>query len=518
MGCPSLPSASSMIYLSTPIYYPNDRPHIGTAYTTLIVDAVARYWRLVGEEVYSVTGVDEYGLKIARAAEDHGVTPQEWVDSIVGHFHETWALLDMSFDDFIRTTEERHKNTVQPLLQKMYDAGDVYKGHYEGPYCVACEAYYTAEQLVDGKCPIHKKPVEIHSEDNWFFRWSSYGDRLLEHIATHPEFITPDTRRNEVIGFIQQGLEDISMSRSSITWGIPLPWDDSQVAYVWFDALINYVSAAGYSDDPKRFEKQWPIWAHLVGKDILRFHAVLWPAMLMSAGIALPRQIAVHGWLLVGGEKMSKSNATQILPSDLVPTFGSDGYRYHFLRDVSFGPDGNFSWEGMVDRYNADLANDFGNLANRVLNIAVSYRGGNVRAVSDHSAPEEAVLVVTASEALAALDGFADFRTKQALDGVWRLFGAANAFVEATAPWHLAKKPEMAGRLDQVLNAALESLRVGAVLISPVMPSAARKLWAMLGLPGDPGDGPLATTGVFGTFPAITVTKGDPLFPRIDVP
>ncbi|HLE39573.1 MAG TPA: methionine--tRNA ligase [Acidimicrobiia bacterium] len=507
-----------MIYLSTPIYYPNDRPHIGTAYTTLVADAVARYWRLVGEEVYAVTGVDEYGLKIARAAEGHGMSPQQWVDHIVGRFHETWTMLDMSFDDFIRTTEERHRNTVQTLLQRMYDAGDVYLSHYEGPYCVGCEAYYTADQLVDGKCPVHGRPVEVHSEDNWFFRWSRYGDRLLEHIAAHPEFVTPGSRRNEVVGFIEQGLEDISMSRSSLTWGIPLPWDESQVAYVWFDALINYVSAAGFSDDPDRFANQWPAWAHLVGKDILRFHAVLWPAMLMSAGLALPRQIAVHGWLLVGGEKMSKSNASQILPSDLVPTFGSDGYRYHFLRDVSFGPDGNFSWEGMVERYNADLANDLGNLANRVLNLAVIYRSGRVPAVSNHTAPEESVLVAAAAEARDALSGFGEFRTKQALDGVWRLFAAANAFVEATAPWHLAKNPETAGRLDQVLNAALEALRVGAVLVSPVMPSAASRLWAMLGLPGGPGDGPLASTGVFGTFPAVTVTKGDPLFPRIEVP
>ena len=507
-----------MKYLSTPIYYPNDRPHIGTAYTTLVADAVARYWRLKGEEVYSVTGVDEHGLKIARTAADHGMTPQDWVDHIVERFHEAWALLDMSFDDFIRTTEGRHRATVQSLLQRMYDAGDVYRSHYEGPYCVACEGYYVEEELIDGKCPVHHRPVEIHAEDNWFFRLSKYGEPLLAHIAANPEFVHPETRRNEVIGFIQGGLADISMSRSTLKWGIPLPWDETQVAYVWFDALINYVSAAGYSDDPARFEKQWPIWAHLIGKDILRFHAVYWPAMLLSAGLPLPRQVAVHGFLLVGGEKMSKSNATQILPSDLVPTFGPDGYRYYFLRDVSFGPDGNFSWEGMVERYNSDLANDLGNLANRVLNIAVTYRGGHVPAVSAPAAPEEVALRRAAAAALAALDGFGEFRTKQALDGVWRLFAAANAFVEATAPWHLNKDPEQKERLDQVLNAALESLRVGAILISPAMPRAAAKLWQMLGLPAGPGAGPLATTAVFGTFPAVTVTKGDPLFPRIEVP
>jgi methionyl-tRNA synthetase len=505
-----------MIYLTTPIYYPNDRPHIGTAYTTLVTDAVARYWRLVGEEVYSVTGVDEHGLNILRAAERRGMSPQAWVDDIVGQFREAWDLIDLGYDDFIRTTEERHRRTVQSVLQRMHDNGDVYLGHYEGPYCVSCEAYYTEDELVHGNCPIHGRPVETHSEDNWFFRLSKYAGPLLDHIDEHPDFIVPRGRRNEVVGFINQGLDDISMSRASLDWGIPLPWDESQVAYVWFDALINYVTAAGYSDDPERFERQWPAWAHVVGKDILRFHAVYWPAMLMSAGLALPRQVVAHGWLLVGGAKLSKSNATQILPEELVPTFGVDGYRYHFLRDVSFGPDGNFSWEGMVELYNSDLANDLGNLANRVLNLAERFRDGRVPAVSDHTRAEEALLVAAAGEALEALSMFEEFKTRQALEGVWRLFGAANAFVEATEPWHLAKDPASSGRLDEVLNAALESLRVGAVLISPAMPRAAQGLWDRLGLPGGPADGPLAETGVFGVFPESKVSKGDVLFPRIE--
>ena len=505
-----------MKYLTTPIYYPNDRPHIGTAYTTLVTDAVARYWRLVGEEVFALTGVDEYGLKIARAAADRGLAPQEWVDSIVGAFRDAWILLDLDYDDFIRTTEDRHKATVQSVLQRMYDNDDVYLGHYEGPYCVACEAYYAEDELVDGSCPVHGRPVEIHSEDNWFFRWSRYTEPLLAHIAAHPDFVVPVERRNEVVGFLSQGVADISMSRASLDWGIPLPWDESQVAYVWFDALINYVSAAGFSDDPDRFARQWPASVHVVGKDILRFHAALWPAMLMSAGLALPDQVAAHGWLLVGGAKMSKSNATQIFPDELVSTFGVDGYRYHFLRDVSFGPDGNFSWEGMVERYNSDLANDFGNLVNRTLNLAERFRDGRVSAVADHEAAEERPLVAAAAEALEAMSLFGGFRTRQALEGVWRLFGAANAFIEATEPWHLAKDPEQAGRLDEVLNAALETLRVGAILISPAMPGTAEALWSALGLPGSPIDGPLASTAVFGVFPASTVTKGDVLFPRIE--
>lgn len=505
-----------MIYLTTPIYYPNDRPHIGTAYTTVVTDAVARYWRLVGEDTYTVTGVDEYGLNIARAAERNSMTPQDWVDEIVVHFHEAWDLLDMSYDDFIRTTEDRHRRTVQSVLQRIHDNGDVYLSHYEGPYCVSCEAYYTDDELVDGTCPVHRRPVETHSEDNWFFRWSAYGDRLLAHIEENPDFIVPRERRNEVVGFIDQGLTDISMSRSSLDWGIPLPWDEAQVAYVWFDALINYLSAAGYSDDQERFERQWPAWVHVVGKDILRFHAVLWPAMLMAAGLPLPRQIAAHGWLLIGGEKMSKTNATQILPAELTAAVGVDGYRYHFLRDVSFGPDGNFSWEGMIDRYNADLANDFGNLVNRTLNLAERFCDGRVPAVADHEQPEEAALVAAAASAADALHLFSEFKTKQALEGVWRLFAAANAFIEATEPWHLAKDEAKRQRLEQVLNAALEALRVGAVLVSPAMPRAARSIWDRLGLPGDPADGPLAETAVFGVFPESTVAKGDLLFPRFE--
>ncbi|MCB2224441.1 MAG: methionine--tRNA ligase [Actinobacteria bacterium] len=504
-----------MIYITTPIYYPNDRPHLGTAYTTLVADAVARYWRLKGEEVWFLTGTDEHGLKIARAAEERGMTPQAWVDHIVERFHEAWDLLDISHDDFIRTTEDRHTATVQALLTAMRDAGDVYEARYEGPYCVSCEAYYTEDQLVDGVCPIHERPTEIHAEDNYFFRLSAYADRLLAHIEANPEFVTPETRRNEVVSFVEQGLEDISISRASLTWGVPLPWDGSHVAYVWMDALINYVSAAGYLDEPDRFAATWPAWAHLVGKDILRFHAIIWPAMLMSAGLPLPRQIASHGFLLVGGEKMSKSRANQILPGDLVPTFGPDGYRYHFLRDVSFGPDGNFSWEGMAARYNADLANDFGNLVNRTLNLAERYRDGAVPAVAADG-PDEAPLREGAAAAVEALAGFEEFKTKQALEGVWRLFRAANAYLEATEPWKLAKDPAQAGRLDEVLNASLEALRVGAIVTWPAMPRAAETLWARLGLDGGPGDGPLAETARFGTFPAVTVTKGDPLFPRIE--
>jgi methionyl-tRNA synthetase len=502
-------------YITTPIYYPNAAPHIGHAYTTVVGDALARYYRLQGEEVLYLTGTDEHGLKIARAAEERGVEPQDFVDELARAYIDTWRLLDISNDDFIRTTEERHKQSARALLERLYESGDIYKGRYEGPYCVACEAYYKEEELArDRLCPIHGTPVEHYAEDNYFFRLSRYGDPLLDHLRANPEFVFPEARRNEVVGFIDQGLADFSISRAHLAWGIPLPWDPDQVTYVWVEALMNYVSAAGFGRDDERFSRTWPA-VHLVGKDILRFHAVYWPALLLAAGVPLPAQIAAHGWLMVGDEKMSKTRANQIHPADLVRTFGSDGYRYHFLRDVSFGPDGNFSWEGMVERYNADLANDFGNLANRALSLAVRYRGGEVRATSAVDGPE-AALRSAAERARTGLAGFESYRFNEALATVWRFFGAANAYIEATEPWKLAKDPAQSSRLDEVLNATLESLRVGAILTTPVLPRAAAELWHRLGLSGRPDAPPYGETARFGTFPSSRVEQGEPLFPRIE--
>ncbi|MDP8958282.1 MAG: methionine--tRNA ligase [Actinomycetota bacterium] len=504
-----------MIYITTPIYYVNDAPHIGHAYTTVVADVLTRYFRLKGEPVWFLTGTDEHGQNVARAAEAHGATPQEWADQVVQRYLEAWKLLDISYDDFIRTTEDRHKRGVRELLGRLYENGDVYTDRYEGLYCVSCEAYYSEEELVEGaNCPVHLRPVETYSEENYFFRLSKYAQPLLEHIEAHPDFVYPEGRRNEVVSFIEGGLEDISISRANLTWGIPLPWDPEQVAYVWVDALTNYLSAVGYGSDPQRYVRIWPAWSHLVGKDILRFHAVTWPAVLLAAGIELPRQVTAHGWLLVGGEKMSKTRANQISPATLVESFGSDGYRYHFLRDVPFGPDGNFSWEGMVARYNADLANDLGNLASRVLNLAVSYRQGRVPGAVADGEPEVR-LRQAARRAVEVLRGFEDWRFAEALGEVWRFFHAANSYLEATEPWKLAKDPDQGPRLNQVLNASLEVLRVGAVLVSPVLPKAAAELWRRLGLPGRPDEGPLADRARFGTFPETQVLKGEPLFPRI---
>ena len=363
-------------YVTTPIYYVNDAPHIGHAYPTVAADALARWRRLWGDDVVFLTGTDEHGLKIQRAADEHGVSPKEWADQTSERFREAWAALEITNTDFIRTTEPRHYEAVEQFLQAVYDNGYIELGTYEGLYCVACEAYYTEDELVDGHCPIHERPVERVTEENYFFQLSRFEDRLLDTTPTHPEAVQPDSRRNEVLGFIKQGLHDFSMSRTSISWGIPLPWDPAHVTYVWFDALFNYCTAIGYATDRARFDRYWPADYHIIGKDILRFHAVYWPAMLRAAGEAPPKCVAAHGFLLVGGEKMSKTALNQIAPTDLARDFGADGLRYHFLADQRFGPDGDFSYEAMVARYNADLANNFGNLASRVLNMAASYCDG----------------------------------------------------------------------------------------------------------------------------------------------
>jgi methionyl-tRNA synthetase len=500
----------SRFYVTTPIYYVNDVPHIGHAYTTVAGDVLTRWRRLWGDEVFYLTGTDEHGLKVQRAAEARGVSPSQLVDETAGHFRETWDGLDIAYDDFIRTTEPRHYAAVQQFLQLIYDAGDIELGTYEGLYCVSCEAYYTEDELVEGSCPIHMRPVEHVVEENYFFKLSRYEDRLLEHYAAHPEAVQPETRLNEVLGFIRGGLQDFSMSRTSINWGVPLPWDSKHVAYVWADALFNYCTAVGYATDDARFKKWWPVDYHLVGKDILRFHAVYWPAMLMSAGIEPPRCVFAHGWLLVGGEKMSKTRLNQIAPADLVADFGIDGFRYHFMADQRFGPDGDFSYEAMLQRYNADLANNFGNLANRVLNMAMNYCGGVV--------PDARADGPLKPAAARAFDGIADALTRLDFAGgfasVWDLIRATNGYIEDSKPWELNKQGDADG-VAAVLGDCLESLRIVALLASPVIPNAAAELWRRLGLPGRPEDARLPDAAAWGRLPAgATLEKGDPLFPR----
>jgi methionyl-tRNA synthetase len=510
-------STSKAFYITTPIYYVNDVPHIGHAYTTIAADALARWRRAHGDEVMFLTGTDEHGQKVARSAAEHGVSPQAWTDQIVVRWKQVWDDLDISYDDFIRTTEPRHVVPVQHLVQRLYDAGDVYRSSYEGLYCVSCEQFYTRAELVDGdKCPTHGHPVEVVTEENYFFRLSKYADRLLDLYRERPEFVRPESRLREVVSFVESGLEDLSISRSTFDWGVPIPWDPDHVMYVWVDALQNYITAAGYDADMARFERTWPADVHLVGKDILRFHAVIWPALLMAAGLEVPRRVHAHGWLLVGGEKMSKSKLTGIAPADLVEPFGSDAVRYFFQREIAFGHDGNFSWEAMVERYNADLANGLGNLASRVTSMIERYRGG-VLPASGPSGPAEEELRGAAERSYEdAAVAMADLGFDRALAAIWRFVAAANGYLSARKPWDLAKQGADAD-LDTVLYHGAESLRLAALLTAPWLTKAAPALWASIGAQGELSDARLPLDLAWGGLrPGSRVRKAGALFPRLD--
>ncbi len=497
-------------FATTPIYYVNDAPHIGHAYTTVMGDALCRWHRLLGDDVFFLTGTDEHGLKMLRAAEAQGVSPQELAGRNSARFRQAWDDLDIRYDQFIRTTEPRHYAAVTRFLQAVYDNGDVELRTYEGLYCVACEAYYTEDETgPETTCPIHTgRALELLQEENWFFLLSRYEQKLLDWYAVHPEAVYPDTRRNEVLGFIKGGLQDISMSRSSFDWGVPLPWDPSHVAWVWFDALPNYITAAGYGDDDSTaFDAWWPVDYHLVGKDIIRFHGVYWPAMLMSAGLEPPKTVAAHGWLLIAGEKMSKTALNQIAPADLVADFGVDGFRYHFLRDSSFGPDGDFSYEGMAARYNTDLANQLGNLFSRVATVVGKKCGG----IGPAPSPDSPLAAIARDVYADVAAGWDKPNPSAALEATWRLVRESNGYLEDNEPW----KAEPGSEVDRVMGDALEALRIVAVLASPAVPNAAGEIWRRLGLPGAVEDQRLPAAAEWGGYPGgLPVVKGDGLFPR----
>lgn len=507
-------------YITTPIYYINDVPHLGHAYTTVAADFIARFRRLQGRDVYFLTGTDEHGQKIARAAEAKGMSPKEWADSIVPRWKDVWAALDISNDDFIRTTETRHEGPVQTFVQALYDRDEIYLGSYEGLYCVGCEAFKVPDELVDGKCPLHGVEPDVVEEENYFFRLSSYAERLIDWYESNPRSVMPETRRNEVLGKVKQGLEDLSMSRVSFEWGIPIPWDPKHVIYVWIDALQNYITAVGYGSDQQRYERFWPADVHFIGKDILWFHAVIWPAMLMALDVPLPETVFAHGFLQVGGEKMSKSRLTGISPYDLIETFGVDGYRYYFTREFSFGHDGEFSWESMVTRYNSDLANDFGNLASRVLTMITRYLDGVVPQPPSDAELEAADegLRHTYQEAFAGMErAIDDIAPHEALKSAWAFVRKANAYVEEVTPWALAKDAGRRRRLEVVLYHLVDALRLMALMVSPIAPRAAQELWRRLGLDGAVESRNYATDGRWGLFTAGTkVVGGDPLFPRVE--
>src|SRR5688572_14145778 len=508
-----------VFYITTPIYYPNDVPHIGHAYDAVAADVIARHHRLRGEEVFHLTGTDEHGLNIQRKAIAARVEPQAWVDDMEPKWREVWQRLDIAYDDYIRTTEPRHKESVVKLLDQVRRNGrdDIYLDTYEGLYCVSCELYYVEGDLLEGQlCPIHERPVELMKEQNYFFRLSAYGDRLLEHYEQTPSAVEPDIRRNEVLSLIRGGLRDFSISRTNFDWGIPLPWDPDHVTYVWFDALTNYLTAAGYGTDEERFKRVWPADIHMIGKDILRQHAIYWPAMLMAADIELPTQVWAHGFLTVGGKKMSKTNATGIHPFELLDRFGVDSYRWYFLREVNFGQDGSFSLESMVDRHNAELANGIGNLASRVLAMLRSYFDGVVPEATVAGAESDLPQVI--ADAVRRYDEeMLAVRPPAALAAVYDVVVRANRYMVERSPWTMAKDPEMRGELGSILYASAETLRALTILLSCVMPDAARRLWEQLGIERTLESQRLDDAGSWGQMPPGTkTTKGESLFPRVD--
>jgi len=504
-------AATQRYCLTTPIYYVNDVPHIGHAYTTLACDVLARYQRSRGAEVYFLTGTDEHGQKVEKAAQTKGETPLELADRVVKRFQSLWEKLNIDYTDFIRTSQERHKQAVQEIFRTIQAKGDIYLGEYEDWYCTPCETFWTETQLMDGNCPDCGRPTEKLKEASYFFRMSKYQEQLLAHIEANPDFIQPKSRRNEILSFVREGLRDLSISRTSFSWGIPVPGDEKHVIYVWFDALTNYISALGYPNDPDgNFAKFWPCDVHVIGKDILRFHTVYWPTFLMAAGIPLPEKVFAHGWWTVEGQKMSKSLANVVEPNMLIDKYGVDAIRYFLLREVPFGLDGDFSHAALVHRINSDLANDLGNLVSRSTAMLNQYFGGTLPASAALTAHERS-LQERFPAAVAQVElQMNDLAFNKALQTIWELVSAANKYIDDTAPWTLAKDPAQLDRLGTVMYSLLESVRLIGLLITPFMPDTGRRISEIL------GQAQPAATLWGGLQPGTSVAKAEPLFPRIE--
>lgn len=504
-------------YITTPIYYPSAKLHIGHAYCTTIADAIARYKRLSGFDVFFLTGSDEHGQKIQQKAEEAGITPIEYVDKIVAGFQDLWKRLNISHDDFIRTTQKRHNDVVQEIFRRIYDKGDIYKGEYKGLYCTPCESFWLERQLVDGKCPDCGRPVKEVSEEAYFFKISKYADRLLKYIEENPDFIQPVSRRNEMINFIKQGLEDLCISRTSFSWGIPVPIDEKHVIYVWFDALSNYLTPIGFLDDQESFNKYWPADLHLVGKEIVRFHTIIWPIILMALDLPLPKKVYGHGWLIVDGDKMSKSKGNVVDPVGLIEEFGADAIRYFLLREINLGQDGNFSRDALISRINSDLANDLGNLLHRTLNMIGKFNNGVLGELSavrpvDQNLIDEAEKTVNEYKKL--MD---NMELSDTIKLVWMFISRTNKYVDETMPWALGKDETKKDELNRVLYDLSESLRIISILIFPFMPTTAEKIWQQLNLTGKISEINIAEAAWGGLPKGLQVNKPQQLFPRIEI-
>ena len=507
-------------YITTPIYYPSDNLHIGHAYCSTAADSMARFKRMTGYDTYFLTGTDEHGQKIERKAKDKGVTPQAYVDNIVSGIKDLWKLMDISYDDFIRTTDERHVKSVQKIFKQLYDQGDIYKGEYEGWYCTPCESFWTELQLKDGKCPDCGRPVEKTREESYFFKLNKYQDWLIQYINDHPEFIQPASRANEMINnFLKPGLNDLCVSRTSIKWGIPVDFDPKHTVYVWLDALTNYITALGYgSEDQHLFDKYWPADVHLVGKEIVRFHTIIWPIMLHALGLPLPKQVFGHGWLVIDGKKMGKSVGNVVDPVVLCDRYSSDAVRYFLMREMPFGSDGEFTLKSMLMRINADLANDLGNLVSRTVAMIEKYFDGKVPAYTTLENVDRALWTLAEETPEAVEKQVNAFQFSNGLQEIWKLVGECNKYIDATQPWVLGRSEETKPRLQTVLYTLAECVRRVAVMIGFVMPRTPERIFAQLGVEDEALKTWQSLIGKFDVLPAgITVHKGEALFPRLDV-